>query len=166
VNDGDTLLLARGCQGGQHVWVSLRIHDMNPRSAVVQLQMLRLVDGAPITCDPMMPGTVCRPLESCNSLCQNAYPFQVRTTFDMPEGESYGQISGLTLQTPDPEGLLDIDVRIRARVVDRDMVAAETERDVRVIWGDETCGSMRDGGDGAAPLGDGGLIPMDPDAGT
>jgi hypothetical protein len=116
IEDGDTLLLARGCQGSQHVWMTLRALDMDPRGMVVQLSLGRAGDGSPVTSD-----------------------FRLRLSFT-PEGTgTASQLTGLTLQVPMPESALGQDLVLRGRLEDRAGVVALSERRVQIAWGTQTC---------------------------
>lgn len=144
VSDGDTMELVRGCQGSQHVWISLRARHINTRPAIIQIVAERDRDGL-----------------------NTAIPFQVRLTFDQPPGADYTELSGLALVIPVPEQALDEDMTIRARVSENSPggLMVEAERHVRIAWGDEVCG-MTIGDGGLVPRGDGGPIPEAPDAGA
>jgi len=150
LSDGDTAYLARGCQGGQHVWISLRAGRLDTMPALIQLRAQRERDEMDVS-----------------------IPFQVRLTFEPVPEEEYDQLTGLQLVIPNPEEVLGEEVVIRARVSENVAggASAEDERHVVVEWGDEVCGGMGpDGGpdpnamDGGAPLGDGGE--PGPDAGA
>lgn len=132
VSDGDTVELARGCQGGQHVWISLRARHLDTRPALITLRGTRVDDGSVIS-----------------------IPVTVRLTFEDREG--YDEITGLQLIIPDPENVLSGEIDISARVAeDRPggLIVSATRR-VSVVWGDEVCGLDGDGGLGTR--GDGGV---------
>ena len=118
VVEGQTLLLARGCQGSQHVWISLRVNPaFNPRGMVVALDLLRASDGA-----------------------RRSLEFVVRLTFDM--GPGVLQLAGLTLQVPEPDMAIAEDIVLVASVRDSAGRVARASRNVRIAWGTETCMSF------------------------
>ena len=116
IEDGDTLELARGCQGSQHVWLTLRSEEMDPRGMIVELQLVRERDGADVS------GT-----------------FRLRLSFTPDASGEYAQLTGLTLQVPAPEDALDEALVLRGRIEDRDGREAHAERRVRIAWGTMTC---------------------------
>ena len=122
-DSGDTLRLARGCQGGQHVWISLRAWDLDVQPGIVQLSMLRERDGMVVSLG-----------------------YQVRLRFDSEAGLEYDQVTGLGLVVPDPEAILGETAIIRARVTATDGRSASEEKTARIEWGDEVCGSFGDAG--------------------
>lgn len=113
--EGQTLLLARGCQGSQHVWVALRAsRDFNPRGMNVQLELLRTSDGL-----------------------RRSLEFLVRLSF---EETAMGQLlTGITLQVPEPEVTIGESLRLVATITDASGRAARASRNVQVVWGTETC---------------------------
>lgn len=114
--DGDTLLLARGCQGSQHVWVALRTHELIARAMIVTVSLDRAADGARISAD-----------------------FMVRLSLS-EEPEGFATTGGITLQVPTPDADLDTDLRLSADVQDTAGRTAHAERRVRIAWGTEVCG--------------------------
>lgn len=115
ITEGQTLLLARGCQGSQHVWISLRASQLvNPRGVNVQLDLLRTSDGL-----------------------RRSLEFLVRLTFDV--GTEAHTLPGITLQVPDPEVTIGESLRLVATIVDASGRAARASRNVQVVWGTETC---------------------------
>jgi hypothetical protein len=129
---GDTTLLVRGSQGGQHIWVGLRAWDLDTRPALIQL-LLEDADG---------------------ELLSN--PFQVRLTFqdEVPAGESYAQISGLALVVLDAAEVLGQSVTIRARVSENrtgGTMAESVVRSVNVEWDPNNPPGFRPGDDGGIP---------------
>jgi predicted small lipoprotein YifL len=116
IEDGDVLLLARGCQGSQHVWMTLRSERMDPRGMVVELSMRRLDDGALVSA-----------------------MFRLRLSFTPDPSGDYAQLTGLTLQVPMPDDAIGRDLVLRGRIEDRAGVEASDERRVRVAWGPEVC---------------------------
>jgi len=118
IEDGDTLLIARGCQGSQHVWMTLRSEDMDPRGMVVELAIVRADDDTLVSS-----------------------PFRLRLSFTPDGGGAFAQLTGLTLQIPEPDLAIGHDLVLRGRLEDRNAVEALAERSVRVEWGDEVCSS-------------------------
>lgn len=121
IEPGRTLLLARGCQGSQHVWITLRLRDLEPRGPIVRLELRRVRDDLVISA-----------------------PLQLRLSFTPDESGDFAQLTGLTLQVPDPDAHLDEDLVLEAVVVeglDRTR-GARAEETVRIAWGPEVCGSM------------------------
>ena len=115
ITDGQTLLLARGCQGSQHVWISLRASSLfNPRGVNVQLDLFRTSDGL-----------------------RRSLEFLVRLSFDV--GAATHTLPGITLQVPDPEVTIGESLRLVATIVDASGRAARASRNVQVVWGTETC---------------------------
>ena len=116
IDDGDTLLVAQGCQGSQHVWITLRSEGMDPRGMIIDLDLRRESDGAQISAS-----------------------FHLRLSFDQDVSGEFAQLSGITLQIPDPDMALDTDLILSGRIQDRDGVVAESSRRVRIAWGTERC---------------------------
>ena len=161
VSDGDTALLVRGSQGGQHVWVGLRAWGLVTSPALIQLRLEGETDGEMLS-----------------------IPFQVRLTFSdtLPPDAAYTQLSGLSLVVIDPDVAFSQPVTIRARVVENRTggLMAETEvTGLTVEWDPDTPipggdGGLRDGGDasldgggpedGAVPDAGDGLDGSAPDA--
>jgi hypothetical protein len=116
ITDGQTLLLARGCQGLQHVWITLRATDIDPRGVIVELSLTRTGDQLTL-----------------------ASPFQVRLSFTALD-PILSELSALPLVVPMPADALGHDVRIQARITDRLGRTASDAHDVRIEWGTEICG--------------------------
>lgn len=114
--DGDTLQIARGCQGSQHVWMTLRSEDMDPRGMVVELSLVRASDESPVS-----------------------GAFRLRLSFTEDASGDFAQLTGLTLQVPEPDVVLGEDLLLRGRIEDRAGVEASSERRVRVEWGTQVC---------------------------
>lgn len=118
IEDGRTLLLARGCQGSQHVWISLRAApELDPRGMTVRLDLLRASDDARVSLE-----------------------FLVRLSFTPEASGAYSSLLGLTLQVPMPETAIGEDLRLVGEITDRNGMRATSERLVRVEWGTEVCG--------------------------
>ncbi|MDQ3033228.1 MAG: hypothetical protein M3Y87_12490 [Myxococcota bacterium] len=116
VQDGDVLQIARGCQGSQHVWMTLRSEDMDPRGMIVELSIVRASD------ETLVSGA-----------------FRLRLSFVEDASGAFAQLTGLTLQVPDPDSALGEDLLVRGRIEDRNGVEARTERRVRIEWGTQIC---------------------------
>lgn len=124
IEGGRTLLLARGCQGSQHVWISLRADPtFDPRGMTVRLDLFRARDDLRVSLE-----------------------FLVRLSFTPDATGTGSSLLGLTLQVPMPEIAIGEDLRLEAEITDRAGLTAHVERAVRVEWGTEVCGGM--GGEG------------------
>jgi hypothetical protein len=117
VTDGDTLLIARGCQGSQHVWITLRTQMLDPRGATVRLTLTRASDGSAASLE-----------------------FFVRLSFTPDPGGAFAELRALTLQIPTPDDVIGEDLILTGEVVDRAGHGARAMRTVRVDWGTEVCG--------------------------
>lgn len=115
IEDGRTLLLARGCQGLQHVWITLRATGVDPRGVHVRLSLRRASDGVDV-----------------------ASEFSVRLTF--AERDGFVELGALQLVVPDPAVGLDQELVLAAEITDRDGRTASLSRPVRIVWGTEVCG--------------------------
>jgi len=145
VEDGATVDLVFGCQGGQHIWIALRMRNMNPRSAIVELVMERASDATIVS-----------------------IPFTVRTTFEPDPTGSYYDIWGLTLQATGVDAVVEQDVVVHARVMDLGGLTSEATKPLHVRMGASACpraldgGVALDGGDGSVgPTSDGAASPAD-----
>lgn len=142
VSDGDTMYLSRGCQGSQHLWISVRAWGLDTQPALIRLNATRARDDLPLSLGP--EGLL------------------VRLRFQQLDG--LDELTGLQLQIPDPDLALGEEVRVMVEVSE-DFTGGRTvraERLVAVEWGDEVCGERSDGapplgGDGG-PAGDGGAL--------
>lgn len=119
LEDGDVAYLARGCQGSQHVWISLRARGLDLRSPLIQLRGSRASDEVDI-------GPVA----------------QTRLTFDPIEGEDWFALDGMRILVPEPDDFAgdEIVVRVRVRENRSPGITVERERRVTLEWGPETCG--------------------------
>lgn len=118
IEDGDTLLVARGCQGSQHVWITLRSEQMDPRGMIVELAARRADDGTLVSAQ-----------------------FRLRLSFTSDPSGAFAQLTGLTLQIPEPDLALGHDVILSGTIQDRAGLSAIAERRVRIEWGTEVCSS-------------------------
>ena len=144
LSDGQTAYLARGCQGSQHVWISLRAANIDLQPAIINLLFERDSDGETVS-----------------------IPLQVRLRFEVVDGEDYEELTGLALVVPDADALLGLPITLRARVAENlpGGVAVTAERRLTVQWGDEICGTRGDGGPPADGGPDAGPILPGPDGG-
>jgi hypothetical protein len=117
IEDGDTLLIARGCQGSQHVWITLRSRDLDPRGMTVRLDLLQQGSEERVSLE-----------------------FFVRLSFDPDTGGDYAELRALTLQVPMPDDAIGEPLIVRAEVYDRGGHGARAERNVQIDWGTEVCG--------------------------
>ena len=116
IEDGDTLLVAMGCQGSQHVWMSLQSEGLEPRRITVELSLSRVSDGSLVT-----------------------LPFRIDLSFTPDASGAFAQITGVTLQVPLPDEALGQDLLLVGRLADRAGVTATSQRRVRIAWGTEIC---------------------------
>ena len=115
VVEGETLLLARGCQGSQHVWIALRADAaLNPRGMTVELELVRTSDGL-----------------------RRSLEFLVRLSFE--ETAMGNMLLGITLQVPEPEVTIGEALTLVATITDASGRAATASRRVQLAWGTETC---------------------------
>ena len=120
ISDGDTLLLARGCQGSQHVWISLRADSgFDARGMTVRLDLFRARDDLRVSLE-----------------------FLVRLSFQPDATGTSSSLLGLTLQVPDPDIAIGEELRLEAQITDRAGMTTRTTRTVQIEWGTEVCGSM------------------------
>ena len=119
VAEGDTLGLQRGTQGLQHVWVSLRIRDMDPARATIELSLSRESDGYTAS-----------------------EPFRVRLPFATDPGWDYAERIGMQLVVLEPEAVLGQDLILTARVTDSHEVSVERRTRVHVVWEEELGGGL------------------------
>tara|TARA_B100001750_G_scaffold233790_1_gene234413 strand:+ start:1067 stop:1567 length:501 start_codon:yes stop_codon:yes gene_type:complete len=114
--DGDEVLLQRGCQGSQHVFVSVRGRGFEGEKLEVQLELEREDDRTVVS-----------------------LPLHLRLDFmeDAPVGVR--QATGLTLVVPDPGDVVGERVVIRGTLVDPAGRTATQERPAVVRWGPDSC---------------------------
>ncbi len=114
--EGDTLLLQRGCQNSQHIFVSLRAWGLPPSPVMVDLSLTRTEDGQRV-----------------------APAFRVRYLFAQGTGNAPDELPGLLLQIPTPEPALGRTVRLLASVQTDDGQIAEDARTGPLEWGPPAC---------------------------
>ncbi len=131
--DNETLELVAGCQGAQHVWVSLRSWGLETRGTIIELELLRTRDSTVVS-----------------------DPFVVRVSFLRVENEAYAEIIGMTLVVQEPDEALGEDLIISARVRDVQGRQVTLERPIQLEWGPPACrsGASGDGRDDGAEGGD------------
>ena len=116
IASGDVLLIARGCQGSQHVWVGLRTRGLVARGATIRLDLLDATTRARVSLE-----------------------LYVRLSLD-DIGDGTSELLGITLQVPMPDEVLERDLILRGEVTDSASATATAEVPVRVAWGTEICG--------------------------
>jgi hypothetical protein len=147
LEDGDVAYLARGCQGSQHVWISLRARGLDLRSPLIQMRGVRASDAS----DEIGPVV------------------QTRLTFDPIEGEDWFALDGMRILVPEPDAVAGEEVVLGVRVRENRSPGITVEREKRVTleWGPETCGgpTLCDPTGGTDAGRDGGLDASSSDAG-
>jgi hypothetical protein len=116
IAENDVLLLARGCQGLQHVWISLHATGIAPRGVHVRLSLTRASDGVMVSAE-----------------------LDTAITFS-PDTDGYA-LSGLMLVIPMPDVALGAPLELRGDITDREGRSTTTMRDVTIAWGTEICGA-------------------------
>jgi hypothetical protein len=116
LEEGATLELFKGCQGSQHVFVSLRAWELTSTSALVELFLERAEDGQ------VFAGS------------------RLRLRFDAPAGPGEpALLEGLLVVVPDPDRGVGREVRLKASIqTDSDQSASDT-RTVTLQWGPPGC---------------------------
>lgn len=114
---GSTLELIRGCQGSQHVFVSLRAWELPTLRNTVQLFLERTSDGVDVSA-----------------------PYNVQLRFAAPERDGEpALLEGLLLIVPDPDAAVDREVRLSATLESEDGQQATDARTANLQWGPPTC---------------------------
>ncbi|NVJ12635.1 hypothetical protein [Myxococcus sp. AM010] len=116
VQPGDTLRLQRGCQGSQHVFVSLQAWSLEPLTATVSLSLTRQSDGQRVS-----------------------LPYQLRLPFEPATEQRPAMLSGLLLVVPEPSEALGERVTLEARLEDAGGQSATASREGVVQWGPDAC---------------------------
>lgn len=114
----ETLLLARGCQGLQHVWIALRATGIAPRGVRVQLALTTQSGGA---------------LASA--------PFDTAITFAPDATGAFVQLTGLMLVVDTPDIALGQPLVLHGIVTDRSGRTTDATVFVTLAWGTEVCGA-------------------------
>jgi len=117
IAESQTLLLARGCQGLQHVWIALRATGIAPRGVHVTLSLSRASDGAAVSAE-----------------------FDTAITFSPDPGGAFDQLTGLMLVVPTPADGLGVPLILRGQIIDREGRTTSAMLDVTLDWGTEVCG--------------------------
>ncbi|MCP3059698.1 hypothetical protein LXT21_13000 [Myxococcus sp. K38C18041901] len=116
VKAGDTLRLQRGCQGSQHVFVSLQAWNLEPLSATVSLSLTRRSDGQRVS-----------------------LPYQLRLPFEPANTQRPAMLSGLLLVVPEPSEALGEPVTLEARLEDAQGQSSTDTREGVIQWGADAC---------------------------
>lgn len=114
--DGEVLRLQRGCQGSQHVFVSIRVSGAAEGPLELDLVLRRHRDGESVS-----------------------LPYVLRLPFtDTPEPGVREQ-TGLTPVVPIPADVLDEEVTLEASVVDTAGARGAVVRRALIAWGPDAC---------------------------
>ncbi|HYO72005.1 MAG TPA: hypothetical protein VEU33_38615, partial [Archangium sp.] len=117
LGDGAVLELARGCQGSQHVVVSLRAWELTSLTARVTLSLERVEDGRVVSS-----------------------PFALRLPFEAGASpEAPATLEGLLLVVPEPASSLGREVRLTASLETEASERATATRSATLQWGTGTC---------------------------
>jgi hypothetical protein len=114
--EGETLLLRQGCQGSQHIFVSLRAWGLPPNPVMVELSLTRAEDGQRV-----------------------APAFRVRYLFAQGMGDAPDELPGLLLQLTQPEQAVGRTVRLMASVETDAGQLAEDSHTGPLEWGPPAC---------------------------
>ena len=114
--EGGTLLLQRGCQNSQHLFVSLRAWGLPPDPVMVDLSLTRTEDGQRV-----------------------APAFRVRYLFAQGTGDAPDELTGLLLQLPNPEPAVGRTVRLVASVETDAGKIVEDAHTGPLEWGPSAC---------------------------
>lgn len=115
VEHGAPALLQRGCQGAQHVWISLRSPALAPGAYLMTLSATRAADGA------------------------EAVPAHDLEFDWVPAAEGGAELVGVTLVVFDPLAVVDAEVDVHAAVRTDDGRVGRAVRRLRVEWGPDDC---------------------------
>lgn len=113
IADGDEVLLHRGCQGAQHIWISLRAPTLAPALYPVTLAITH-PDGA------------------------EAVPAHT-IDFDFAPADPGAELVGVTLVVFDPLAVIGQPVDIHATVETPEGEVGRDTRRVTVEWGPDAC---------------------------
>jgi hypothetical protein len=117
VADGDTLRLQQGCQGSQHVFVSLRAWGLPSEPVFVELSLTRTEDGQ-----------------------QVSRPYRVRYLFAQgSEPSAPDELPGLLLTVPTADDAVGKAVRLSATVEADSGQRGTDSRTGTVEWGANAC---------------------------
>lgn len=110
--EGDTLLLQRGLQGAQHVFVSVRIRDAAVGPMDLDIELRRVRD------DEVVGMFYSGPIEMDRQLDERTW-----------------ETTGLTPVVPNPDDVLHEDIRIRVTAMDVTGGSVVVDRLAHVVWG-------------------------------
>lgn len=113
IADGDEVLLHRGCQGAQHIWISLHAPTLDPALYPVTLAITH-PDGA------------------------EAVPAHT-IDYDFAAADPGAELVGVTLVVFDPLAVLGLPVDVHAMVETADGEVGRDTRRVVVEWGPDAC---------------------------
>lgn len=113
----ETLHLAHGCQGLQHVWIALRATGIAPRGVHVHLWLSRVSDGNPVSAE-----------------------FDTAITFIPDASGAYDDLTGLMLVIPTPDLGLAMPLTLHGEITDREGRMTAASIGVTLDWGTEICG--------------------------
>jgi hypothetical protein len=117
LSDGDTLRVQRGCQGGQHVFVSLRAWGLPSDPVMVELSLTRTEDGQKVS-----------------------LPYRVRYLFAQSTEEGTpDELPGLLLVVPEPDQAVGKQVRLTATVEPDFNTRVSDSRTGTLQWGADAC---------------------------
>lgn len=114
--DGETVLLQRGCQGGQHIFVSLRAWGLPPDPVMVDLSLMRTEDGQRVS-----------------------PPYRVRLLFAQGTGEAPDELTSLVFQLIHPDQAVGRTVRLMASVETDTGQIVEDSHTGPLQWGPSAC---------------------------
>jgi hypothetical protein len=115
VENGQQVLLQRGCQGAQHIFFSLRATNVVSERPRLTLTVERIADARVAS-----------------------LPYSLQLPFQRAKGEPWAQWTGLTPVIEEPADVLSVPLRMRARIED-DGLSAEQVREVTARWGADSC---------------------------
>ncbi len=115
LEEGDTVELIQGGQGGQHVFVSMRAWDLTNIRARVEMSMERTSDGERVS---------------------SPYSVDLRFTQSAQEGAP-ALLEGLLLLVPDPAEAVDREVRLTASFESEGGEHGTDTRTVHLQWASE-----------------------------
>ena len=122
LDDGEISTLHRGCQGAQHLWVSLRLPQHPPKSYALELSLFN--ENQELVAPPFS-------LEDEEWLGYS----------DSNYGSQHqgSEIIGLTLVVFDPSRVVGTRALVRSVVMISEQVRVENEMWVEVQWGADAC---------------------------
>jgi len=115
--EGDTLWIQQGCQGSQHMFVSLRAWGLPSDPVLVELSLTRTDDGKKVSAS-----------------------YRVRYLFAQGSGEEApDELPGLLLQITDPDAAVGRTVRLSASVETDSGARVADVRTGPLQWGPPSC---------------------------